>query len=484
MTQPNQVFQANYGRVENGNRAAWNDERLYYRQFSAEFPSGTNLWILDRLVEQDTTDLNSNVFARVQVFYDDQSFSGKNFGAVTLGNPTLTREWINITNNAYRSTARKEYDAFGNVTGVYDPLGTPGQPSLGHYRQIAFDTQIRTHPVRETIYTANPDAVTAGSSQPSLVMQANYDVGLGVMTSANDFNQNATSFNFDTFGRIVSITKPYDTTNLPTAAFTYLLQSPAASGQTINYVETDLRQVAGQSGTFASRSFFDGMGRKVMTRTQSETNGVVVVNDATLFNQRRSVWRSFLPYFETGTLAFNSVNQTGSYVETDYDALGRQTVKSQPPTPPESYRAFSQTIYGPLTRLVQDEEQTQPSSPHFGAGMFYVEDGLRRLRQVDEIVKISNTGQVTGNTNIWLTQYSYDTLDNFLGYTDSQGNQKSFHYDALSRKTDMNDPDRGVMQWNYDLASNVTNTIDAKGQQIVYGDFQKPGFSGFRDRVI
>ncbi len=470
----NQIFSADYGQVVNGNRAAGNDERLYTRQFSAEFPSGTNLWLLNRLVEQDTTDINSNVVARTQIFYDDQSYSGNNLGVVSLGNPTLSRDWISIANNTYRSTVRKEYDAFGNVTGTYDPLGVPGQPAQGHYRQIAFDSQIHTHPITETIYTANPDAIAAGNSQPSLVMQANYDVGLGVMTSAIDFNQNTTYFSFDTFGRIVSITKPYDTTNLPTAAFTYMLQSPATGNQTINYIETDLREVAGQAGTFSSREFFDGMGRKMLTRTQSESNGIVVVNDATLFNQRRNIWHSFLPYFESGTLAFNPINQSGPYVETDYDAFGRETVKSQPPTPPETYRAFSQTTYGPLTRLVQDEEQTQSSSSHYGAGMFYVEDGLRgqnghgRLRQVEEIVKISDTGRITGSTNVWLTQYSYDTLDNFLGYDDSQGNRKFFQYDALSRKIFMNDPDRGIMQWNYDPASNVTNTSDAKGQQIVY----------------
>jgi RHS repeat-associated protein len=366
------------------------------------------------------------------------------------------------------------YDPFGNVIGTYDPLGVPGQPAAGHYRQIAFDSPIHTHPVTETIYTANPDAVAAGSAQPSLLMQASYDLGLGVMLSAADFNGNTTLFGFDTFGRIVSITKPYDTTNLPTALFSYELQIPAGAARTINYIDTALREIAGQPGTFASRSFFDGLGRKMMTRTQSETNGVVVVNGATLFNQRRAVWRSFLPYFETGTPAFNPLNQSGPYVETDYDALGRQTVSSQPPTPPETYRAFSLITYGPLTRLAQDEEQTQTASPHYGAGMFYVEDGLLgqnghgRLRQVAEIAHLSDTGQVTPNTNAWLTQYNYDPLDNFLGYTDSQGNQKFFQYDALSRKTFMNDPDRGIMRWDYDLASNVTNTIDAKGQQIVY----------------
>jgi RHS repeat-associated protein len=470
----NQIYYADYGEVVDGNQAAGNDERLYLRQFSAEFPSGTNLWLLNRLVEQQTTDINSNVVAKAEIFYDDPSFAGNNPGVVSLGNPTLTRDWINISKNTYRSTVRMEYDAFGNVTGMYDPLGVPRQPAQGHYRQIAFDPQIHTHPVTETIYTANPDAVAAGNSQPSLLIQASYDVGLGVMTSAMDFNQNTTRFGFDTFGRIVSITKPYDTTNLPTAAFTYMLQSAATAGQTINYIEADLREVSGQSGIFASRDFFDGLGRKMMTRTQSESNGVVVVGGATLFNQRRSVWHSFLPYFETGTLAFNSISQSVSYVETDYDALGRATAKSQPPTPPEAYRAFSQTTYGPLTRLVRDEEQTQPSSPHYGAGMLYVEDGLRgqnghgRLRQVEEIVHLFSTGQATGNTNIWLTQYNYDTLDDFLGYIDSQGNQKFFQYDALMRKTFMNDPDRGVMQWYYDPASNVTNTMDAKGQEIGY----------------
>jgi len=470
----NQVFYADYGRVENGNRAAWNDERLIFRQFSAEFPTGTNLWLLDRLVEQDTADINTNVFARQQVFYDDPTFAGDDPGVVTLGNPTLIRDWISISNNTFRPALRKEYDAYGNVTGTYDPLGLPGQPAAGHHRQIAFDPQIHTHPVTETIYTANPDAIAAGAPTPSLAMQASYDYGLGVMLSATDFNQNTTLFSFDTFGRISTITKPYDTTNLPSALFSYLLRGPAGTGQTINSIETDLRQVAGQNGTFSSRAFFDGLGRKMMTRAQSETNGVVVVNGATLFNQRRNAWRSFLPYFETGTLAFAPINQAGSYGETDYDALGRGTVKSQPPTPPETYRAFSLTTYGPLTRLVQDEEQTQTASPHYRAGTFYVEDGLRgkdghgRLRQVQEIVHLSDTGQVTGNPNAWLTQYTYDPLDDFLGYTDSQGNQKFFQYDALRRKTFMNDPDRGIMQWTYDPASNVTNTSDAKGQQIVY----------------
>ena len=36
----------------------------------------------------------------------------------------------------------------------------------------------------------------------SLVMQAAYDVGLGVLRSATDFNLNTTLYGFDTFGRL------------------------------------------------------------------------------------------------------------------------------------------------------------------------------------------------------------------------------------------------------------------------------------------
>jgi len=472
----NQVFHADYGRVENGDRSAWNDERLYVRQFSAEYPNNVDsgLWILNRLVQEETMDLRSNVVARTQVFYDDPLFAGNNLGSVSRGNPTLTLDWIDITNNISRQSLRHEFDVFGNVTGIYDPLGVPGRFDLGHYRHIDFDSSLHTHPVKEAIYTANPDAIASDTPQPSLVVHAAYDLGLGVITSATDFSGNPTLFSFDTFGRLATITKPYDTTNFPTAVFGYMLRVPIGGGQTINSVSTSLRETNGQEHTYDSRSFSDGLGRKVMTRSASETNGVVVVSGGALFNQRQGVWRSFLPYFETGSLDFSPLVTAGPYIEDRYDALGRVIETSQPPTAADNHRAHSSTSYSPLVRFVQNEEQTLPAGPHRGAGMRYTEDGLRdqngkgRLRCVEEVVKITDDGLVSMTTNTWRTQYTYDVLDDFLGYTDSQGNKKEFRWDALRRKTFMNDPDRGIMRWFYDQASNVTNSIDGKGQQILY----------------
>ncbi len=89
------------------------------------------------------------------------------------------------------------------------------------------------------------------------------------------------------------------------------------------------------------------------------------------------------------------------------------------------------------------------------------------LRQVYEVVKLTDLGEFGGLTE-WLTSYAYDLNDNLTQITDSFGNQKFMQYDALKRKTFMNDPDRGKMYYSYDDAGNLIQTKDAKSQVIEY----------------
>ena len=83
---------------------------------------------------------------------------------------------------------------------IYDPLALPGSDVAGHYRQIRYDPSLQTHPITETIHV--------GGATPPLVVGANYDLGLGVMTSSTDFNTNTSIYTYDTFGRISTLTKP------------------------------------------------------------------------------------------------------------------------------------------------------------------------------------------------------------------------------------------------------------------------------------
>lgn len=457
----NPTLLADYGRVEGENLAAWEDERITRRTFSAAYPANVAKWMLDYPVTERIEALDGRLAAETRYFYDDPTFAGTNPGVLSRGNATLARKLVDPTSGRFLNADRKTFDAFGNPTHLLDPLGTaPGSP---HSRTIAYDATLHTHPVSETIHI--------GGSVNSVILEADYDLGLGVLTESRDFNSNATSYRYDPFGRITSITKPGDTLAAPTESYDYRLGIGISGGRTINWIETRQRETAG-GGTVDSRMFFDGLSRKIMRRAEGEDPGQIVVTDTVVFNDRRTEWKTYLPYFETGTLDFADPAFSTPFQEKHYDALGRPLLTWQPDT--GNGRAFSEITYAPLSRLQRDEEQTRAGSPHHGAGMRYIEDGLRdedgkgRLRTVEEIVKVNAVGESIATPLTWTTRYRYDTLSNFTGYTDSQDNQKHFLYDALSRRVFMDDSDRGHYWWAYDDAGNVLRTCDAKNQHLAF----------------
>ena len=300
------------------------------------------------------------------------------------------------------NSVRNEYDGYGNVTGIYDPLGQAGDASVGHYRQVVYDSAIHTHPIRETVHTANP---LPGAPQ-MVVVEAEYDLGLGVVSASRDPNGHQTSYGHDTFGRQVSIVKPGDPVAAPTTEFDYVLAVPLPGDALINYVETRQRESAG-GGTIDSRTYSDGLGRKIMTRSEGEDPGQIVVTDTVQFNARRGVWKKYLPYFDSGGLVFVDPSFQSGFLESHYDAQGRVLQTFQPLLAGAGAREFSQMNYLPLEMQTRDEEQTKPGSAHFGAYLSDQYDGLSgaedepRVRYSDQYVKISDVGEVTGSPVRW-----------------------------------------------------------------------------------
>ena len=459
----NQTKHSDYGRVEGANRSAWDDERITTRTFTSAFSDGLSRLILGLPITETIADENGVVITRTESFYDDEAFGGANAGNVSRGNLTLQRRLVDPVTNARINVVRNRYDGYGNVTETFDPLGTANSAASGHARQFAYDASLHTQPVTETIHV--------GGGNPALIASAAYDLGLGVMTNSFDFNGNASAFTFDTFGRIAAITKPGDTAAFLTELYAYQLGISVATNRTLNFIEAKKRETVG-GGTVDSRLFFDGLGRKVMVRAEGETPEQTVVSDTVIYNNRRAVWKKYLPYFDSGGLDWRDPTFVTGFVEHHYDALGRVTRASQPEV--DGVRVFAETTYEPLAKLIKDEEQTNPGSVHFGSAMRHIQDGLQnkdgdgRLRQVQEIVKISDSGEALVSPITWTTSYAYDLLDNLVHITDSQNNVKTFSYDGLSRKLFMNDPDRGVMTWTYDDGSNLRQTVDAKAQVIAY----------------
>ena len=450
----NMIRQVEYGRTDEG----WDDERVTEMSYTAGASWGQALWILSEVVERTTKDVNGTIVARKQNYYDGSS----NPFEVTKANLTMVKDWVAYDNpeDKYVVSVRNDYDAYGSVAAIYDPLY--GQ-APGHYRELIHDSTFHTYPVQEIIYMGK-------DNPPTLTFSATYDYGFGVFTSSTDFNGFTTHYSYDTFGRLMSIIKPPDADN--TVEYDYILAHDLGDGKIINWVETRQRDGSAGDGSLHSRTFYDGLSRSIMTRAEGESPGQIVVTDTVKFNARKLPWKKYLPYFETGTLDFAEPKFNSGFTEHFYDAVGRE-IRVNRPAGPEGVVYFTIT-YEPLNRIIRDEEQTNTNSPHHGSGMRFVEDGLLddegsgRLREVYEIVKLSDTGEWLTSPVEWQTNYSYDILGNLIEYTDSQGNKRIFEYDGLSRRSFMNDPDRGTMSYIYDQASNLIETIDAKEQRIIY----------------
>ena len=451
----------------------WRDDRLTISTYSSAFATGQERWILDRLVERSVLDGAGVKAAQTLRYYDDSD----QLGAVTAGNLTKIERWVSGATRI--ATEYFRYDAFGNIVEMRDGLYGIAP---GHSRHIDYDPVYHTFPVAERIATGDPLI-------PFLELRAEYDARFGVPTSSTDPNGNITAFQHDAFGRIVSITKAPDAS--PTVTYHYALGQDVGVGEDINWIESQSQSDACPSGYVRTRTFYDGLGRKIMVKQESEpaVDGAerIAVTEATTFNSRGEPRLVMRPYYSTigasveQLLAFEDTRApqwrglfhidgalkalkaaSAPANETVYDALLRPVKVSNPDG------TFQKRVYEPLLVIEFDENDTAPNSPSFDTPRVQIFDGLNRLTRVEEVVRLTDSGGPAAKPQTWSTQYSYDANDNLVRIVDSQRNVKTFGYDGLSRPIRIEDPNRGTMIHKYDHASNLIESIDAKGQRIRY----------------
>jgi RHS repeat-associated protein len=487
----NTILDKDYGEHSPG--STYDDERFTYSTYAFNLDA----WLIGLPAIKRVTDETGQFVAESRSYYDGTAFAGLPLGQVgTRGLMHRSEQLVNgtvlppafatiskavgdprLAASYAINTTRAQYDAFGNLTLTRDPLYSgAGQ---GHEKEYTYDPVFHTYVEQETIRVGNGSA--------DLVASATYDRGAGVMVGFTDFNGNSTSFQYDSFWRLVGIVKPGDTAQFPTAAFEYRPGDPfrglyynyAANGSltlvntaepnVVNTVTTHQREVAGQAGTFDTMSFTDGAGHKLGTLHEDAVAGQWVAKDFKRYSSQGEERKAFLPFL-TGSTTYSVPTETQTHVASFYDAASRVVRTVNPPESTNANALVTQTktIYLPLETQLFDEEDINPASPYYNTPHIQLKDGLDRLIGVIEVTKLNDDGTAAGGVNQWLTSYAYDLNDNLTHITDSQGNQKWFRYDGLKRKLFMNDPDRGVMEYAYDQASNLTNTLDAKTQRIAY----------------
>ena len=401
----NLTEESNYGLVSGGDFSVGGDEVRTFTTYLID----TDHWMLDRPLEIRKENLSGGFLSHQKNFYNTQGNLIEQQGAITDG--------------VFITTLENDYDAYGNITTMTD--------GNEHWREIGYDPIFHTFPVSEQI------------GETGLTMTAEYDTGLGAITSFTDFNNNETTFGYDTFGRLTAIVKPGDSAAMPTQAFIYTLADPVSS------VMTRSREVSGNPATYDAVTYYDGMGRKLLTKAEGPANNWVV-SEAVTFNARGGIREKWLPYF-TASMAYELPDPAQPSMMFEYDAKGRSIKEVNPDG------SFKTTGYSPLQTTVYDEDDNG-TGPHAGTPHVFINDGLERLMEVHE-----QNGVQTYNTF-----YEYDGLNNLTKITDDQGNIKTMAFDGLGRKVHMNDPDKHEMTYAYDPAGNLISTTDAKGQTVTY----------------
>ncbi len=471
----NKILEKDYG-IED---AAYDDERITRTTYALGGNALTN-WVINQPDTILVTDEKGAFVSKKVHFYDGTPFEGIQ-GAIT-DRALLHRTVEYVDENTSIQSSRSQYDSYGNVIVVKDPNG--------NQRKIQWDNVFRTYPVMETI--------VVGNGSPDLVIKAEYDYGFGVMTRSTDFNGLVTDYIYDSFGRPVKTIMPGDTKGYPTTSYEYQLVDiqrnkafnyDSEGHLNISYVPvgvssrivTRQREISGQSGEFITVDYTDGCGKKLAQVEEGEIDGHWIVKNATSYNLRQTAQAVWQPYLITkqGIPQFSDFwisgrppvkdgnGDTVECVANYYDPQGRNIRIVNPPEEWGGVRRESYTYILPFETQIFDEEDTLAGSKHQDTPHVQYKDGLGRLIALEEVVKLTDKGE-TGSKTTWRTEYKYDLNDNVTQIKDSQGNVKTMEYDALKRLTVMNDPDMGIIRNTYDAASNLIESVDAKGQKSVY----------------
>ncbi|HET7108345.1 MAG TPA: RHS repeat-associated core domain-containing protein [Candidatus Acidoferrum sp.] len=386
--------------------------------------------LLDLVSSTTVKDGNGIQVAQTTYTYDDQPLQTSgittqhdNTKALSpRGNRTTTCRWLNTT-GASICTTTKYFDT-GMPYAVTDPAGNTTTFTYSSTYAGAYVTQ-----------TNLPDT---GSPAVHHVIGGSYDFNTGQLMSFTDQNNQQSTYSYDPLGRLTSASFP----DLGQTTFTFNDAALAA------YVERQEKVVGSTMNVF--RVLFDGLARKKQTQLRSDPSGIVYTDFT--YDQLGRLYTQSNPYRSTSDPTYGVTTH-------NYDSLNRETLT----IPPGGSQSNSvQTQYCAASTMVIDQ------SGHWRRS---TGDGLGRLIEADEPNSTSATVNVCPGTGepIWVTAYSYDTLNNLKTVLQNSSRNRSFAFDSLSRMTSSTNPEAGTVTYSYDVDGNVFSKQDARGVVATYG---------------
>jgi YD repeat-containing protein len=422
--------------------------------------SATGTYIVDTAYQQATRSgsATGTIQALTQSYYD---------GATSLtAAPPVGDVWKQAV--AYSGTAPNfsflttllAHDSYGNLIGIQQPNGQTGACTLTLYGTPTGFSSCATYDTSS--YTAHVLQVTNALGQHTLTRAygSGSTFGYGEWAqSATDANSQATTYQYDVFGRLTGIAKPGEGTNLETLAYAYLASACPATGPSIPCGELDTTQRFDSSTTVTSKVFYDGWGKVAETRTPADSANDVVVY--TTYDAREETIFTSNPYYvSNSTSGYSAPDTTKPGASAVYDALGRQTQATDPigNSTTTSYLQMQWIANGPYYEgtLVIDANSHQTVT---------LTDALGRTTYL-----VTYTGTSSPYTWYSTTTESYDFQGNLASITHPDGiHTSAFSHDLAGRQVGSSEPDLGTITDLLDSDGNVIQETDARGQAIYAG---------------
>jgi RHS repeat-associated protein len=386
------------------------DDSIVQRVF---YPN-EELNILGMPAEERVYDAGENLKSEILYYYDDNDLTDP----PDEGNLTRLEQKIDASNsvNSYFT-----YDAYGNMLTRQDP-----------------NENITTW-TYETTHHTYPDTIT--SPVAGLSESYTYDPGTLNILSITDFNDQTTTYQYDTFKRLIKVIKPGDSEESPSIEYQY------NDWGTLNQQNLKTLTKVTEDDYLWQSQYFDGLGRVLQVQACGET-GRTIISATTAYNNVGLLDKSYVSQDMDSSEVdgYMAPEASWKYTYYEYDGLGRVIAQTYADGTTVSHD------YSTAWQEVVTDERGYEKNYYF--------DAFGRLIKVEEL---DDSYEVYATT-----EYSYDVMGNLVQVEDSDSNTIAITYDWLSRKTAMADPDMGSWSYSYDDNGNLISQTDAKGQTITF----------------
>ena len=413
-----------------------------YANTDASFPASL---YFTGLPEAITVTGASGILRERQAVYDPQ-----------YGDLTEVRRSTGSTGPSSLAVDDMAYDStYGHLISETGPANATGQR---YQRTYQYDTVVQSYPV----FTQDSFGYTSTES---------YDYRFGKPSVDVDENNNRIQWFYDDFGRMVTVIGPFETASGHfTLAFDY---HPTAA---VPYAHTaHFDPFRGANATMDTVLFTDGVEKTIQTNmTSTVFQGAAqkaldetIASGRVVFDQVGRVIQEYYPVTETGTsaapaTAFNAGYDTSAQpTSITFDVLGRPVSTFYPDQSFEGYTYTTASLPGIL-------------SPATGFLTTLVDqDGNKKQEYQDAKGLTAEVLEYPSSGTALATQYQYDPIRELTRVTDAKGNVTSAEYDALGRRTVIQNLDTGKTTLTYDPASNLVQKVTAnlakENKAISYG---------------